>query len=88
MFCVVIVHTITGMLSRKAKGGRPKKSVKMDDILHIRLEPLEKKAFMDSAALAGLDVSSWVRERLRRAAIRELEDAAIPIAFLKNIGRG
>jgi len=71
----------------KAKGGRPKKSLKREEILNIRLQPLEKKAFSDAAKLAGIDVSAWVRERLRRSAIRELEDAAIPIAFLKALSK-
>jgi uncharacterized protein (DUF1778 family) len=66
------------------KRGRPAKAVTREDVLQIRLEPLEKKAFTDAASLAGLDVSSWVRERLRRAAVLELEAAAMPIAFLQR----
>lgn len=48
----------------------------------IRLKPEEKEAFKQSAKLSGLTLSSWVRERLRRAAVKELEEAAVPIAFL------
>jgi uncharacterized protein (DUF1778 family) len=51
--------------------------------LQIRLNPSEKEAFEKAAELAGIAVSSWVRERLRKAAIRELEDASQPIPFLK-----
>jgi hypothetical protein len=76
------------MTKQQRRGGRPEKAVKRGEILNIRLEPLEKQAFTDAALLAGLDVSAWVRERLRRAAIRELEDAALPIAFLKTLTRG
>jgi uncharacterized protein (DUF1778 family) len=64
--------------------GRPKKPLVRHEYLEVRLESAEKQAFKDAADLAGIPVSSWVRERLRRAAVRELEDAAIPIAFLQS----
>jgi hypothetical protein len=48
------------------------------------LEPSEKEAFKSAADLAGVSLSSWVRERLRRMAIRELEEVAHPIAFLRH----
>ena len=54
------------------------------ELLQIRLSAKEKLAFRESAELAGLAISAWVRERLRRAAVRELEEAARPIAFLEN----
>lgn len=75
------MHTLYAMPTTR-KPQTPKKTDKFEDILHIRLQPLEKQAFTDAADLAGIDLSSWVRERLRRAAVRELEDAALPIAFL------
>lgn len=52
------------------------------EYLEVRLENAEKQAFKDAADLAGLALSAWVRERLRTAARRELEDAGKPIAFL------
>jgi hypothetical protein len=64
------------------KAGRPLKANKRGEYLEIRVEAAEKQAFKDAAELAGLPMSAWVRERLRRAAVRELEDAARPIAFL------
>lgn len=66
-------------------GGRPTKLTKRDDYLEIRLAGSEKKAFRDASALAGLPLSTWVRERLRRAAIRELEEAGRQAAFLADI---
>jgi uncharacterized protein (DUF1778 family) len=63
--------------------GRPKKTQVRDAHLEVRVDADEKKAFQDAADLAGIPMSAWVRERLRRAAIRELEEAAIPIAFLQ-----
>jgi len=68
------------------KRGRPPKEPNRlrNDKLLVRLEQDEKEAFKDAADLSGVALSSWVRERLRRAAIRELQEAARPIAFLKK----
>ena len=66
------------------KRGRPPKGddrVKAD-YLDIRLLAAEKQAFRDAADLAGLDLSAWVRERLRLLARKELEAADRPVAFL------
>lgn len=49
-----------------------------ESLLQVRLEGREKETFEAAAALAGIGLSSWVRERLRRAAIRELEEAGRP----------
>lgn len=58
------------------------------DTLKLRLSPAEKQAFQDAADLSGIAVSAWIRERLRRAATRELEDAGREIAFLRIKGDG
>jgi hypothetical protein len=50
----------------------------------LRLKLTEKQAFQDAAELAGVPLSAWMRERLRQAAIKELEAQARPIAFLNN----
>lgn len=57
----------------------------MNEALLVRLESTEKEAFKDAANLAGVPLSTWVRERLRQVAVRELENAALPIAFLRNV---
>ena len=70
----------------KAKRGRPAKSpdeLRTEDLL-VKLQADEKTAFKDAAQLAGVPLSVWVRERLRRVAVRELEEAARPIAFLSR----
>jgi hypothetical protein len=66
--------------------GRPPKGSehKKGDYLDVRLEPAEKAAFRLAAEIAGLPLSTWVRERLRRVARRELEEANQPIAFLER----
>jgi uncharacterized protein (DUF1778 family) len=53
-----------------------------DEYLELRLDAAEKQAFKDAAALLGMSVSVWVRDRLRRVARKELEDAERPVAFL------
>jgi hypothetical protein len=47
----------------------------------IRLAAAEKSAFQTAAGVAGLDVSAWVRTRLRDAAARELDAAGKPVSF-------
>jgi len=77
-------YTIKGM--RKPKRGRPPKEADRlrSEPLLVRLEVTEKEAFRDAADLAGVPLSTWVRERLRQIAVRELEKAARPIAFLRR----
>jgi hypothetical protein len=66
------------------KRGRPVVSADKAkaDYLEVRLEVAEKASFREAADLAGLPLSSWVRERLRRAARKELEEAGRAVAFL------
>jgi uncharacterized protein (DUF1778 family) len=54
------------------------------ETVKLRLTDREKIAFQDAAELSGIALSAWMRERLRRAATRELEDAAKEIAFLHH----
>jgi hypothetical protein len=67
-------------LGRPLKGSDKVKGIRFD----MRLELSEKEAFRDAANLAGLDLSAWVRERLRSAARQELGGAGRPVAFLKT----
>jgi len=53
------------------------------ELLKARVTEAEKLGFQEAAELAGLPLSAWIRERLRRMAIRELEEAARPIPFLQ-----
>jgi uncharacterized protein (DUF1778 family) len=53
--------------------------------MQLRLQAEEKQAFQQAADLAGITLSAWVRERLRWAAIRELENADHQIPFLKRV---
>ena len=66
-----------------AKRGRPKKQNPLDEYVELRLSTAEKQAFRDAAERSGIPLATWARERLRRIATRELENAELPVAFLK-----
>ena len=55
------------------------------ETIEIRVSPDEKAAFQQTASLAGIALSAWMRERLRRSAIRELESAGLPIPFVPRV---
>jgi hypothetical protein len=58
------------------------------EILQIRVSDSEKEGFELAAILSGISLSSWVRERLRLAAIRELESAGRRVPFVPAIPLG
>lgn len=59
-----------------------KKPEARDVTVECRTTASERQAFQDAADLAGIGLSTWIRERLRQTAIKELEDAGRPIAFI------
>jgi len=67
------------------KAGRPRQANKRTEYLELRLTEGEKRAFTEAAQISGISVSTWVRERLRRAVIRELEEAGRPATFLLGV---
>ena len=66
-----------------AKRGRPKKDNPLDEYIELRVTTAEKQAFRDAAEYTGIPMATWMRERLRRIAARELNSADLPVAFLK-----
>jgi hypothetical protein len=78
------------MAPKHDRPGRPRKGSDQakSAYLEVRLNSGEKQAFRDAADLAGLDLSAWVRERLRQVARKELEEAGQPVAFLGKPGGG
>jgi hypothetical protein len=52
--------------------------------IELRVLDTEKRAFEEAADLAGIALSAWVRERLRKAATVELESSGRPIPFLRQ----
>ncbi len=55
------------------------------DLVKLRVTDQEKQGFENAAAFAGLTLSAWARERLRRAARRELDDAGLQVPFLQHV---
>ena len=53
--------------------------------LKLRIESTEKEAFQRAADIGGVPLSAWVRERLRRAAIRDLEEIGERAPFLLDL---
>jgi len=53
--------------------------------IELRVQPDEKDAFKKAADLAGIPLSAWIRERLRLAAIRDLEGAGLSVPFVRPI---
>ena len=60
------------------------KSAKSENLM-VRLTEEEKDGMSQAAELAGIPLSSWVRERLRLAAIRELESAGRRVPFVPAV---
>jgi len=56
-----------------------------DKNILIRVSEVEKETFQDAADLAGIPLSAWMRERLRRVAIEELENNKQPIALFEDV---
>jgi uncharacterized protein (DUF1778 family) len=63
---------------RPAKGSQKIKSTRLD----IRLTEVEKQGFNEAAELSGLELSAWIRERLRQVAKKELESHGREVIFL------
>jgi uncharacterized protein (DUF1778 family) len=68
-----------------AKRGRPKLPAVKGEYMELRLDVAEKEAFVRAAEVAGMSLSGWVRDRLRRASRKELEDMELPVAFLDRL---
>jgi hypothetical protein len=54
----------------------------------MRLTTLEKASFQEAADLAEIPLSAWMRERLRLAVIRELENAGRSVPFIQPLRIG
>ncbi len=66
----------------KRRGRPPKSSDQLQtETLDVRITDAEKQAFKSAAELVGMPVSMWVRQRLKRNAAKELQDAGQEIPF-------
>lgn len=70
--------------------GRPKGTpgTKKAESIEIRVTTGEKEAFREAASMAGIGLSTWIRERLRLTAIRELEAAGRRVRFVTPLPLG
>lgn len=55
------------------------------EILQVRLTASEKQTFEKAAAVNGLTLSAWARERLRREARTELQSSGQKVPFLDAV---
>jgi hypothetical protein len=77
--CALFVGTILAM----SQTGRPKSETPKTEFFKLRLTDKEKQAFSLCANLSGIPIAAWVRERLRKAAIHDLEEAGQKVPFLR-----
>lgn len=61
------------------------KIMSKDQSIVIRVSSLEKEGFERAAEIAGIGLSAWARQRLRTAAIKELQNIGEQIVFLHPI---
>ncbi len=54
----------------------------------VRVSAEEKAAFDRAAEIAGISFSSWIRERLRAASLRELDLVGELAPFLADKSKG
>ena len=60
-------------MKKRGRGRPPKEADQLrSESLLVRLEAGEKETFRSAADKAGVSLSDWVRERLKRIATREL----------------
>jgi len=77
-------------MNKKPRRGRPRLGsgrAKSKAVL-LRLDDDEKQAFSEAAAIAGVPLAVWMRERMRSAARRELIDSGRQVAFLSPQKKG
>lgn len=74
-----------GMMTKKKKqAGRPRKAPEAAKgrYLQVRVQQVERDSFATAAQLSGLDLSAWVRTRLRAIARKELKNHGEGVPFL------
>ena len=56
--------------------------MKKENRVFIRVTELEKEAFERAAEISGVGLSAWARQKLRAAAIKELQNIGEKVVFL------
>jgi uncharacterized protein (DUF1778 family) len=57
------------------------------EVIEVRVSEDEKEAFRQIAELSGTTLSAWARERLRKAAARELEAEGRQVPFYQHLAK-
>lgn len=78
-FCFFIINLI--LLGIQIFAMKKKKEERMV----VRVSVQEKEGFERAAEIAGIGFSAWARQKLRSAAIKDLEDVGEKIPFLTPI---
>jgi uncharacterized protein (DUF1778 family) len=68
---------------KNAKNQKPEKG--KTEYIELRCDAAEKESFAKAAEVAGMSLSGWIRDRLRRVSRKELEDMEMPVAFLERL---
>ena len=55
------------------------------DLIQVRMTTDEKLSFEKAAAVGGLTLSAWVRNRLRAAALNDLQRAGVKVPFVEAL---
>lgn len=59
--------------------------MKKDTQILIKLSESEREGFKKAAEIAGIGLSAWARQKLRSAAIKDLQEVGEKIPFLEPI---
>lgn len=59
--------------------------MKKDNQILIKVSETEKEGFKRAAEIVGIGLSAWARQKLRSAAIKDLQEVGEVIKFLEPI---
>lgn len=72
--CKFFVVTLDAIMARPSK----QHGESRDHLMQVRLKEAEYLEFKEAAELAGLDLSGWVRTKLREAAKKDAKKYLLP----------
>ena len=55
------------------------------NVIQVRITKSEQEGFKRAAEISGIGLSAWARQKLRSAAIRDLQEVGEAIKFLEPI---
>ncbi len=69
------VRTFSVMDEKRARGRPPKGEGSQTARIYLRAEPTEKERYEKAAHKAGVSLAEWMKQRLNRAAAREIAES-------------